>query len=146
MLGVGVSYTFKIFRAIHSVQRPTFGEICFAATVGLLTFITHSKGIYAVALLQMSLADGFAAVFGSRYGRNNAYRLLGHSKSMVGTATFVITSLALLTGYGLLSVEGLTAPAVIGIALVAAAIENIIPLGFDNLAVPLFVGLVLANL
>lgn len=52
-----------IFKAIGSVQRPTYGEIFFALSVGLLTIITTSKGIYAAAILQMALADGFAAIF-----------------------------------------------------------------------------------
>jgi dolichol kinase len=51
-----------VFKAIGSVQRPTYGEIFFALSVGLLTIITTSKGIYAAAILQMALADGFAAI------------------------------------------------------------------------------------
>lgn len=143
---VALSSKLKIFRAIHSVQRPTFGELCFAATVGLLTFITQSKGIYAAALLQMSLADGFAAIFGNRYGRDNTYHLFGHSKSVIGTAAFVVTSLVILTGYSMLSTGGLPVQGIVGAALVAAFFENVAPLGLDNLLVPLFVGCVLINI
>lgn len=139
---VGSSY-FKIFHAIHSVQRPTYGEVCFAAIVGLLTFVTHSKGIYAAALLQMSLADGFAAIFGTRYGRDNKYRLWGHTKSVVGTGAFFVTSLTILIGYGLWSDNGLPIIIAVGAAAVAAGIENIASHGFDNLFVPLFVGALL---
>jgi len=141
-----VSDRLKIFKAIHSVQRPTFGEICFAAVVGLLTFVTHSKGIYAAALLQMSLADGFAAIVGTRYGRDNKYHLLGHAKSVAGTVAFIVTSLAILIGYSLFSVHGLTAGWIAFGALFAALLENIAPLGLDNLVVPLFVGLLLTSL
>ena len=143
---VVVSDRLKLFHAINSVQRPTFGEICFAAVVGLLTFVTHSKGIYAAALLQMSLADGLAAVLGTRYGRDNKYHVLGHLKSVVGTSTFFVVSMALLVGYGLYSVAGVSLPVAISGALIAAAIENLAPLGLDNLFVPLFIGILLTNL
>src|SRR5882757_6771805 len=56
---VGISKYFRVFRAIHSVQRPTWGELYFALSVGLVTLVTHNKWIYMAALLQMSLADGF---------------------------------------------------------------------------------------
>jgi phytol kinase len=142
---VAASDYFKVFRAIHSVQRPTFGEVFFAITVGLLTFITHSKGVYAAALLQMSLADGFAAIFGIHYGRENKYHLLGHTKSIAGTATFVAVSLAILVGYSAWSVAGLHTEIVIFGALAAALLENIAPFGLDNLVVPVFIGLLLSH-
>lgn len=142
---VAASDYFKVFRAIHSVQRPTFGEVFFAITVGLLTYITHSKGVYAAALLQMSLADGFAAIFGVRYGRENKYHLLGHTKSVAGTATFVAVSLAVLVGYSAWSVAGLSTPVILFGALGAALLENISPFGLDNLIAPLFIGLLLSH-
>lgn len=141
-----VSDRLKVFKAIHSVQRPTFGEICFAAVVGLLTFVTHSKGIYAAAVLQMSLADGFAAIVGVRYGRDNQYRILGYSKSVAGTCAFLVTSLLILTGYSIFSAAGLPAGGVLLVAAGAAALENVGILGLDNLLVPLFVGLLLVHL
>jgi phytol kinase len=141
-----ISDRLKLFRAIHSVQRPTFGEICFALVVGLLTLVTRSKGIYAAALLQMSLADGFAAVVGTRYGGSNKYHLLSHTKSVVGTLTFIATSAVILAGYSAFSVHGpLTlSQAAIGV-LGAAALENIGLFGLDNLIVPLFIGALLTH-
>ena len=137
---------FKIFHAINSVQRPTYGEIFFAVTVGALTFITHSKGVYAAAVLQMSLADGFAAVVGTRFGRDNKYHLLGHTKSVAGTGMFVVTSLAILLGYSVFSAHGLAIGLAIFGAFVAATLENIGAFGLDNLLVPLFVGALLTRL
>lgn len=140
-----ISNYFKIFHAINSVQRPTYGEVFFALTVGLLTFITHSKGVYAAALLQMSLADGFAAIVGTQFGRDNKYHLFGHTKSVSGTMAFLVTSLVILSGYSVLSDNGLAGVLVIATAILAAAIENFAVFGLDNLVVPLFVGLLLAN-
>ena len=132
-----------VFRAIGSVQRPTYGEIFFALSVGLLTLITTSKGVYAAAILQMALADGFAAIIGGRYGTENKYHLFGRTKSLVGSAAFFIISLALLIGYSQLSDNGLAWQYILGGAVGATILENIAALGFDNLLVPLAIGLLL---
>ena len=50
-----VSKQLKIFQAIHSVQRPTYGEVLFAAAVGAIALITQNEWIYMAAVLQMSL-------------------------------------------------------------------------------------------
>lgn len=139
-----ISMKVGVFRAIGSVQRPTYGEIFFALSVGLLTTITHSKGIYAAAILQMALADGFAAIVGVRFGRDNKYHLFGRAKSWVGSITFFAISLTLLVGYSMLSDNGLAWQYVIGTAAAATALENIAALGFDNLLVPVAVGILLA--
>ncbi len=132
-----------VFRAVGSVQRPTYGEIFFALSVGLLTLITDSKGIYAAAILQMALADGFAAIVGGRFGTQNKYHLFGRTKSIVGSLTFFVISLGLLIGYSRYSITGLEWQYVIGTACVATFLENIAALGFDNLLVPVAVGLLL---
>jgi phytol kinase len=145
LIVVVISDKLKVFNAIHSVQRPTFGEICFALVVGLLTFVSHSKGIYTAALLQMSLADGFAAIIGTRFGRGNIYHVFGHVKSVIGTTVFIVISLAILLGYMVFSVHSLPVDRAIFGASAAALLENVAPLGLDNLLVPLFIGLLLAN-
>src|SRR5579871_4551335 len=88
LVAVIISRRLHLLRAIHSVQRPTWGELFFAAAVGAITFITQNKWIYLGALLQMSLADGLAAVAGVRYGQGQRYVVFGHTKSFTGTATF----------------------------------------------------------
>ncbi|PID30313.1 hypothetical protein CSA80_02715 [Candidatus Saccharibacteria bacterium] len=134
-----------VFRAIGSVQRPTYGEIFFALSVGLLTLVTTSKGVYAAAILQMALADGFAAIIGTRYGTENKYHLFGRTKSLIGSLTFFIISLALLTGYSHFSDNGLIWQHVLGCAVMATLLENVAALGFDNLLVPVAVGLLLQH-
>lgn len=145
LLAVLVSQRFKLFRAIHSVQRPTYGEVCFALVVGLLTLVTHSKAIYAASLLQMSLADGLAAVVGTRYGHTTTYHVWGHAKSIVGTLVFMAVSLVLLLGYKYYSVRDLSVAVISFGAVGAALVENIAVLGLDNLIVPLCIGLLLTH-
>lgn len=143
-----ISRYFKIFTAIHSVQRPTYGEFFFALVVGLLTFVTHSKGIYAASLLQMSLADGMAAIVGVEYGLKRhgiKYKVFGQPKTLIGTATFFIISVAILFGYSTdtLLLSGVNA---LAIAATATAVENLAVRGLDNLLVPLLVALLLGQM
>jgi phytol kinase len=134
---LGLSKQFKIFQAIHSVQRPTQGEFLFAIAVGAVALMTHDKWIYAAALLQMSLADGLAAVFGVKYGRRHAYFVFGHDKSLVGSATFFVVSVAILIGYSLVGETSIGIIQILGLSSVATVIENLGVAGLDNLLVPL---------
>lgn len=146
LIVVGISKYLHLFSAIHSVQRPTWGELYFALAVGLVPFITHDKWIYMAALLQMSLADGLAAILGSRYGKQS-YLVFGHKKSVVGTLTFFLVSLLILVGYNIIGDGGISPIIyVITIAAVAAFVENLAVKGLDNLLLPLLVAFALARL
>lgn len=138
LIVVGVSKYFNIFQAIHSVQRPTMGEVWFAVVVGLLAFTidTHPH-IYTAALLEMSLADGFAAVIGTRFGNSGKYTVFGYTKSVIGTATFFVISVGILVAYSLLTQNALSLPTVLPLALAITVLENVATNGFDNLVVPL---------
>ncbi|MDL2363518.1 MAG: hypothetical protein QFB86_04025 [Patescibacteria group bacterium] len=138
LIVVIISKYLNLFQAIHSVQRPTLGEVWFAAVVGLLAFTApHHPHIYTAALLEMSLADGLAAVIGTRYGNNNKYIVFGHAKSIIGSATFFVVSCAILTGYCVLTANPFALLAVLPLALVVTILENVAVNGLDNLFVPL---------
>ncbi len=139
---VGISKYFRLFRAIHSVQRPTMGELYFALAVGAVTIMTHDKWIYATALMQMSLADGFAAVMGVRFGRQS-YLVFAHRKTLVGSLTFFATSLAILFAYTQLAVVHMGVAFMVSTAALAALMENLGVAGLDNLLVPVIIAAVL---
>jgi phytol kinase len=140
---VGLSRFLNVFNAIHSVQRPTWGEVCFALAVGIVAVVTRDKWIYMAALLQMSLADGLAAIVGTTYGKRTRYKFLGHTKSIVGTLTFFVVSVLILVAfshYGYL----LAPTSIILLAVAASLIENVAVHGLDNLLVPVFMSVLLA--
>lgn len=141
---VGLSKYLKLFKAIHSVQRPTMGELYFALAVGVLTIVTQDKWIYMASLLQMSLADGFAAVLGVRYGRQS-YLVFSHRKSVVGTLTFFVTAFAIMYGYTQAADVHLSLAFMAGTAALASFMENLAVAGLDNLVVPLLVAFLLVN-
>lgn len=143
LAGVAVSKYLNVFQAIHSVQRPTWGEVFFALAVGIIALVTKDKWVYTAALLQMSLADGLAAVVGIRWGRGNTYHILGHAKSLVGTLTFFILSCAVLVGFSYWSDMPLSLAPIAVTSLAATLLENIAVHGLDNLLVPLLMALLL---
>ena len=146
LLVVVISKYLHLFRAIHSVQRPTWGEIYFALAVGAITFITDNKWIYMTALLQMSLADGLAAIIGVRYGMKRHYLIFGQVKSLIGTAAFIMTSILILLAFVHFSGYALSTASILGLAYFAAIIENVGVFGLDNLLVPLLIATVLTKI
>jgi phytol kinase len=134
-----VSKHLHIFQAIHSVQRPTWGELFFALAVGGVALMTHNKWIYMTAILQMSLADGLAAIMGANYGNRVKYSIFGHTKSLVGSLTFLVVSFILLLFYYVTAPHVMFSDYFYLIALSAAALENISIFGLDNLVVPILI-------
>jgi len=137
-----ISNQLNVFKAIHSVQRPTWGEVCFAVAVGLLAFLSADKWIYSAALLHMGLAEGLAAIVGTKYGRHNQYKIAGHPTSVAGTATFFSASLSILAAYGVFA-HVTIGPWVLVSATGATLLENFAIRGLDNLLVPVYVATVL---
>jgi dolichol kinase len=138
-----ISKYFNLFKAIHSVQRLTDGEFWFALTVLLLAVLPFDSGIFTVSLLVMSLADGFAGVVGSHFGKSNEYKVLGCTKSLAGTATFFVISCTLLVGYSYFTVGQTVTAWFVGISLLATVLENFSKRGIDNLTVPMSVACLL---
>lgn len=135
-----VSRQLNIFKTIHSVQRPTWGEVYFGLAVSLTALVTPQAAIFAAALLHMSLADGLAAVIGHKYGRR-IYHVFGARKSWLGTLTFAVVSLFTLSVYSWqVASLGWWLPLIV---LVATLAENLAPRGLDNLLVPLLVAVLL---
>ncbi|MEO6513616.1 MAG: hypothetical protein ABIR37_02920 [Candidatus Saccharimonadales bacterium] len=146
VLVIALSLWLKIFKSIHSVERPTWGEVLFALSVGFISLLTTDPYIYAAAILHMSLADGAAAVVGAKYGKTNGYRIFGQYKSRVGSLAFLIVSLVVLTWYVLVSGADIPVIFIAGLALAATALENAGWRGFDNLLVPVVIAVILETL
>lgn len=140
-----ISIKLDIFGSIHAVKRGVMGEVLFAVIIGLLAFIVDDKWIFAAAMLHLSLADGFAAIAGLAWGDDSSYRIMGRTKSLVGSLTFFFTSLAIMVVYALFSGNEHSAISVIWLPVMATIAENIAGEGTDNIAVPLLVALVLSS-
>ncbi|HUD81351.1 MAG TPA: hypothetical protein VMR08_01845, partial [Patescibacteria group bacterium] len=139
-----------IFNSLHSVQRATYGEIWYAISIGVIALVFKDDVIYAIAILHLALADGFAAVIGAGLAkRARNFRFRGCRKSIAGTLTFLIISFALNLSYWAFATHypinnsGIYLSPILYSLLSAALLagtEISAPKGSDNVIVPLLAG------
>jgi len=125
------------------VSRSTYGDIFFALAVIACAFITDNKIFFAVAILELSLADGIAALVGQKYGQGWQYRIFGQTKSVIGSMSFWLASMLILA-IGLIFAHnqisfGHYEWLVLGLPPLLTAVENLGVFGLDNILVPLVV-------
>jgi dolichol kinase len=148
MLAVTLANRYKgVFNYRGRVGRASEGDIFLALSIFLLPFITDVKAFFAVAILEVALADGLAAVAGIKYGKNWGYKILGHRKTIIGSMVFWLASLLIL-GAGLLPAhELITFEQYILIVLfvppVLTLAENLSFFGMDNLVIPILTLIIL---
>lgn len=138
-----------IFKSFYAVDRKSWGDLIAPATIGILATLEPSKLVFTAAVLHIALADGLAAVIGTRYGKGNSYKVLWNKKSIVGTMTFIIMSFNIMIWVyvrGEIELTAVTLPALLLVPFITAYIENIAPWGSDNLFVPLAVVALLGTL
>ncbi len=145
VIGFILSMQLGWFRSIGSVSRLSYGEVLFGLVIGGLTLVTNSPSIYAAAMLHLGLADGMAAIIGTRWGKMSGYRVFGATKSLVGSLAFFVVSVAILMAYSLIAPAGLAWQFIVFGAAIATALENIGVLGTDNILVPSFIVLLLSR-
>lgn len=133
----------KIAKSFFAVGRKSIGDLLGPLTIGVLAFISPPTVLFVLIVLHIALADGLAAVVGTRYGKSNAYSVLGHKKSVVGTLTFVATSMLIVLGVYIIGgfTGSVSVLAVYFIPLIVAGIENIGVYGLDNTLVAVAVGM-----
>ncbi len=139
---IAVSRKFHIFQSIHDVKRKTLGEFFFPLSIGICALITQSEWVFAAAILHMSLADGLAALVGVSFGDSTRYRIFGKTKSWVGTITFYLTSLFIVSLVLLYKIETYDIYSVLigaSLPIVATLAESIAIYGTDDLLVPIVV-------
>lgn len=137
---LGASRKGGLLPSIHGVERESQGGIYFPVAVYLLFFVGAERpAFYLVAVIAMVLADTFAALVGTAYGRVR-YDVEGDVRSLEGSLAFFLTTflgahLPLL----LLTEVDRAASVAIGlqVALLVTLFEAISLRGSDNLIVPL---------
>lgn len=131
------------FRALHylgNIRQKTYGDVFLALAVTTTALITDNKVFFAIAMLHVALADGLAAVIGTKFGRGWRYEVLGQTKTVIGSMAFWLVSICIL-GTGLLVAHDSVAfnhytTLLIVLPPILTLVENIAAFGLDNLAVP----------
>ncbi len=136
----------RIFKASATVERWTIGEFLYPLAGVLIVLTFDDLRIYTVAIMVMALSDGLAGLLGQRYG-GKGYKVWGGTKSLVGNAVFLVTTLFILVSFTLISIPSASMAVwlmVLGGSLLLTGVEAMFARGFDNLAVPLVTALIVA--
>jgi len=141
-LATALNHRFRLLPAVEDVGRHSYGTIAYGASITLLLALYWPLSPLPVAagVLVMACGDGLAGLVGPQL-QSPRWRLLGQGKSLAGTASMAIASLAVLLALMLLDqTSGQPAPAWPALVLIAAAatgLEQLSSFGIDNLSVPL---------
>jgi dolichol kinase len=146
-----INHYTNTFHAIRAVRRKSAGDILFGAGVLAVALFEPPAWLFAVSILQVSLADGLAAIAGVTYGeKRGKYYLFGQPKSIIGSVVFLICSMLIL------AITFTTAeyfadplamwPVVAMLPLLLMCAENLSVYGTDNLVLPLVTFTVLSLL
>jgi phytol kinase len=136
-----LDWRFGFFSAMASSDRSNLGTVYFplAAAVAALLFWDRAP-LMVAALMPLTWGDGLASVIGRAYGRNK-FTVLGHTRSLQGSATFFLVgglftwlALWILGGPPEITPVAALLPALI-IILFATLIEAVSIWGLDNLTV-----------
>jgi phytol kinase len=136
-----LDWKYGFFAAMATGDRSNLGTVYFpvAAAAVVLVFWEYPP-LMVAALMPLTWGDGLASVIGRTYGRNT-YVVLGHTRSLQGSVTFVVmggifTWLALwaLTGPPELEPLQAVAPA-LTVVLLTSIVEAVSVWGLDNLTV-----------
>ena len=144
-----INHQHQFFKAGLSVGRRSYGDLILAVAILVCAALQPNQWIFMAAILHVSLADGLAAVIGTPFLKQKGlvYKILGHKKTIVGTAIFVLVSFLLLAMTVQFSgvYDGFSTvwPVLIGLPLLAAFAESIGVYGSDNILVPIVVMAVL---
>jgi dolichol kinase len=140
LIGVFLNHHSRIVKFNH-ISRKTYGDILFALVIVAAALLTTSKIFFALAILHLSLADGFAAVVGEKYGKLWRYKIFNQTKSVPGSMAFWFISLCILGTGALFAHDLISFKNYVLLLLllppVLTYLENISPFGTDNVVVPI---------
>ena len=141
-LATAFNHRFRLLPAGEDVGRHSYGTIAYGGSITVLLALYWPQQPLPVAagVLVMAAGDGLAGLVGPALN-SPRWRLLGQGKSLAGTACMALASLAVLLGLtALAAASGQPAPPLLALLLIAAiatALEQLSGWGIDNLTVPL---------
>lgn len=139
---VVVSKRLSIFKSVHEVNRLTYGEELFPVGIFITASLANSEWVYMAAVLHLGLADGFAAALGMWRGKRFRFKVWGQKKSLLGSTTFYLLSLAIIAATLWLDpvhAQSMSLLILLWVPIAATVIESIAIYGTDNVLVPLLV-------
>jgi len=149
-VGMLANHYFAFLNYRGKIGRATYGDILYAVAIFLAATVTHNKVFFALAVLEVAIADGLAAVTGNIYGKYWSYKVFGHKKTVIGSMVFWIATVCIF-GAGILPAHDLIPLQNYFLILllvppVFTLVENVSLFGLDNLFIALLTIAVLSVL
>ncbi len=139
----------RCLRALHGVDRKTRGSEYYPLSVFLVYVMTRGQEwLYVSSVLVLAVADGLAALIGTRYGTLK-YEVEDEEKSLEGSLVFMVIAFLAMALPMRLMTDLPLATCVLSALLVAVLVtgfEAISLHGSDNIFVPLGVCVILAKI
>lgn len=133
---------FRFFHFSSGIGREEYGDIFLASAIVICALLTDVKSFFAIAILQVSIADGVAAMVGKRVSRRWKYKVYHQTKTVLGSMAFWLASFFIIAAgvpLGAHNFINFQDYVILLLALppVLTVVENVSGLGLDNLSVPL---------
>ncbi len=133
-----------LMRSIMAVERTSYGDLLLPLSLVIATWVEFSYPAFLAAYLVLGISDTLASLVGRAYGRRR-YTLLGHAKSYIGSAAFLLSAFVIVAAVA--AYAGLPTTTALLIAAAASAtltlVEAFSHKGVDNFFVPLIAAAVL---
>ena len=150
LFGIFLAQRLKLFNSIFGVNRITYGEAMFVIGIIMTAILFKNPTVYALAVINLGVADGFAAIIGTRYA-SKKYDVFGSTKSLIGMMTSFIIVVLSGTLFWILAVDYqpnliFMFTHIISTGAVVSGLEFVSFRGLDNLTIPLATGLLYSGL
>lgn len=125
--------------SVHGIRRASVGAFVYPLAIAMAFVIAYGDPErYAIAILALAVSDAAGWIVGARSGRR-AYAVWGQAKSLEGSAAIFAVTTVVATAVILVSGAPPIAACINGLftGAVVALVEGALPLGLDNLGVPL---------
>lgn len=146
---VYLNHRLKKINMSGGVKRITYGGLTFPAAIIISAFLTDEKIFFCLAILNMALADGVAALVGTALHNRSKYGVFHQIKTLAGSAAFWLMSFCILAVGLLFAVDLIPYEnyklLIILLPPVLTVTEAVTIKGFDNISVPV-VALIALNL
>lgn len=139
----------RVLRSVGGIERSSRGSEYYPLAVFLVFILAENDyWRYLASLLTLGMADAFAALVGSEYGKVR-YRVQDESKSLEGSLVFLIVAY-LAIQLPMLLLTDLPGPTIVLssllVAMVVTGFEAVSLRGADNLFVPVVVCVILGKI
>lgn len=143
-----LSLKFNLLKSINQIDRQSFGSILYPISVYILfIFYDYQNELiyFYLPVLVLAICDPIAALVGKTWPIGK-YKLFKETKTIMGSSAFlfsaIIINMLLFYYFGFI-ISGQLILLTCIISLIATMVEAISQKGFDNLFIPVIVGIVM---